>query len=242
MIFVSSWDDGHPLDQRLAELHAKRGLQATFYVPLSNCEGRPVISATGLRTIDAAGFEIGSHTAEHRYLDRLSAAEARRQIEDGKDGLEQMLGHAITGFCFPGGRRPDNALALLQAAGITHARTVENLRIDRDFGAFDVPTTLQFYPHGWQVLLSNTLRAPGHLPRKLVLMVSRASRGRSLAALVGMLESMADEDVVFHLWGHSWEVERLGAWADLGRLLDVAQSVASETLTVAQLSQRRMLR
>ena len=32
---TTSWDDGHPLDLRVAELLAKYGLQGTFYVPMT---------------------------------------------------------------------------------------------------------------------------------------------------------------------------------------------------------------
>jgi len=59
MHFVSSWDDGHPLDERVAELHADRGLKATFFVPLRNREGRSVMHPSTVRSLDRAGFEIG---------------------------------------------------------------------------------------------------------------------------------------------------------------------------------------
>lgn len=240
MIFVSSWDDGHPLDRRVADMYLERGLSTTFYVPLSNCEGRPVMVHEDLRAIDSCGFEIGNHTANHRYLDTLSAMQVQQQIVEGKKGLEQILGHKVAGFCFPGGRRPAISVARLEMFGISYARTVENLRTDMNFNTFQIPTTLQFYPHSWKVLLRNALYAPNHLARKFELIACRARKGRSLAALANMIDSMANDDIVFHIWGHSWEVEKLEAWHDLGLLLDAVKSSAIKTLTVEQLSQLKV--
>ncbi len=31
---TTSWDDGHPLDFRVAELLSKYGLRGTFYIPM----------------------------------------------------------------------------------------------------------------------------------------------------------------------------------------------------------------
>ena len=39
-IITTSWDDGHPLDFKLAELLNKYNLKGTFYIPRSNAEHR----------------------------------------------------------------------------------------------------------------------------------------------------------------------------------------------------------
>ncbi len=235
MIFVSSWDDGHPLDRRLADLLAQRGMAATFYVPLHNREGRPVLDAADLRAVAAAGHEIGSHTADHRYLHDLDDAAALDQVRRGREGLEQALGRAVPGFCYPGGRHPASGPQLLRQAGVAYARSVENLRTDLRFDALDVPTTLQFYPHGSAVLLRNALRRPQRLARKAALIARRQTGGTGLAALPRLIESLAGSATVFHLWGHSWEVERLGAWDALASALDAARACATRVLTVQQL-------
>ena len=103
LAFTTSWDDGHPLDLRVAELLARYGCAGTFYVPRRNVEGRSVMTTHELRTLDA-GFEIGGHTIDHVRLDRLQPIERRRQIVDGKRLLEDELGHAVEGFSYPWGR------------------------------------------------------------------------------------------------------------------------------------------
>lgn len=236
MILVSSWDDGHPFDGRLAEMYARRGLTATFYVPLRNREGRPVMTAEEIRGLYRAGFEIGSHTAGHRYLDSLTLAEASAEVRAGKEGLEQLLGQAVPGFCYPGGRRPARARELLRAVGITHARTVENLRTDRRFDWHEIPTTLQFYPHRWPALVRNASRFPLRQLRHKLALIRRIRRYRSgLDALPDLIEARAADDCVFHLWGHSWEVEALDSWHRLGAVLDAAAACCERSVTVGQL-------
>jgi len=83
-IFTTSWDDGHPLDAQMAELLSRHGFQSTFYTPLSNREGLAVMSPGEMRRL-GQGFEIGSHTVDHCCLKTVDAAEARRQIVEGKN-------------------------------------------------------------------------------------------------------------------------------------------------------------
>jgi peptidoglycan/xylan/chitin deacetylase (PgdA/CDA1 family) len=241
MYFVSSWDDGHPLDEKVAEMHLARGLKATFYVPLHNREGLPTIGVNSLRAIDCAGFEIGSHTADHCYLDTACETDAANQIIEGKAGLEAVLGHAVSGFCYPGGRRPKFLRSVLKAAGISYARTVENLRTDLHFDNFEVPTTLQFYPHRWPILLANATKSPTQLARKLLLLNNYRRLGGNLSAIADLAVLARDVNEFFHVWGHSWEVEKMGAWGELGKLLDVAKTFES-SLTVSELAGKRVAR
>lgn len=56
LLFTTSWDDGHPLDLRLAELLVTYGFRGTFYVPCRNWQGEPVLSGRELRDL-GRGFE-----------------------------------------------------------------------------------------------------------------------------------------------------------------------------------------
>ena len=76
-LFTTSWDDGHPLDARVAELLSAHGFRGTFYMPLSNREGLPVMPPADVRRL-GQGFEIGSHTIDHCYLQTVDRTEARR--------------------------------------------------------------------------------------------------------------------------------------------------------------------
>ena len=157
MRFTTSWDDGHPLDLKLADLLDRHGLPGTFYVPLRNREGLPVMEAGALRQLDGR-FEIGSHTLDHHYADRGDAGTWARQVIDGKAALEQALGHAVAGFCYPGGRADAAARQVVRGAGFAYARSIVNLHLDAGDDRFRLPTTAQFFPHPRGVLLRNWLR------------------------------------------------------------------------------------
>ena len=47
LTITTSWDDGHPMDLRVAELLTRSGLPGTFYVPPSN--SRPTLSTAEIR-------------------------------------------------------------------------------------------------------------------------------------------------------------------------------------------------
>jgi peptidoglycan/xylan/chitin deacetylase (PgdA/CDA1 family) len=129
LVFSLSVDDGHPLDLRIAERLVKHGLRASFYLPIRNAEGPPVMTAAQAREL-SQHFEIGSHTLDHHYLTRVGDGEAWRQIIEGKTELEQRLGQAVTGFCYPGGQFHGRHVRMVKRAGFAYARTIKNLYSD----------------------------------------------------------------------------------------------------------------
>ena len=222
--FTCSIDDGHPADLRCAELLARLGLKATFYVPVRNREGPPVLGRAELRELGRA-FEIGAHTLDHCFLPALPAAQAAHQVVAGKDALEQRLGRAVDGFCYPGGKHGAREVALVRAAGFAYARTVRNLCLDAGADRYRIPTTLQFYPHRQSVVLRNYLSQPGRAARWPVLRAALA--GRDLRARLLALLDLADASGgLFHIWWHSLDIERLGLWPLLN---DFLRAVADRT-------------
>ncbi|MBP9058901.1 MAG: polysaccharide deacetylase family protein [Rhodoferax sp.] len=215
-MILTSWDDGHPLDLRVGEMLSKHGLTGTFFVPLENREGLPVMTALQMRELDQC-HEIGSHTRTHCYLLRCSRSEARSEIETGKQQLEEMLGHRVDGFCYPGGEFDSDVTELVKAAGFSYARTVENLRTDVGHDPWQMPTTLQFYPHGTSTLINNALKHWAF--SKLALIRPRIESPDFFAYARQIAACCVRSNTVFHLWGHSWEIEEQGLWNELDSFL-----------------------
>lgn len=215
--FSLSVDDGHPLDMRLADLLRKRGLRASFHVPMRNSEGPPVLSAVQLREL-ARDFEIGSHTLEHRYLARLDMHESLRQITDGKRALQDILGRPVHGFCYPGGQYRRIHCGMVQAAGFRYARTTQNLRLDAGHQPLELPTTLQFYPHSRSVLMRNFVSQRAWRERWFVLELLM-QEDHWLDRLRRLFAWILRRGGIFHLWCHSLDIDRLGLWQDLDRFL-----------------------
>jgi peptidoglycan/xylan/chitin deacetylase (PgdA/CDA1 family) len=204
LAFTTSWDDGHPLDLRVAEVLARHGCAGTFYVPRRNSEGRSVLATGELRTL-AAGFEIGGHTVDHVRLTRANLD----QIGACKQRLQHELGGEVAGFCYPGGHHDATIRATVRSAGFRYARTIERGPAG---DPFRVPVTLQLYPHGRITYLKNFARHPAS-PTELAQLV----RAPDLEARIDAL--LARAHGVFHLWGHSWELQERGLWDLLDRVL-----------------------
>jgi hypothetical protein len=216
-VFSLSIDDGHPLDMRMAELLHKRGIAASFHIPIRNSEGAPVLQPSQIRELSAQ-FEIGSHTLDHRFLAHLTINEALRQITEGKLALQDILGKSVQGFCYPGGKYRLIHCGMVQAAGFRYARTTQNLRLDTGRQPLELPTSLQFYPHTRRVLLKNFLSQAAWKERwplcELVL-----QDGDWLDRLRHLLAYALRQGGIFHLWCHSQDIDRLNLWEMLDNFL-----------------------
>ncbi|MDW5416685.1 polysaccharide deacetylase family protein [Iodobacter sp. CM08] len=229
MLILTSWDDGHPKDLRLADLLIKYGLKATFFIPIENREGREVLSASQIKLLDQ-NFEIAGHTLTHRYLQGLPEADLRYEIEGGKLALENIVGHDIHGFCYPGGKYDSKVINAVKQAGFSYARTVENLQFDLGHSAWAMPTSLQFYPHSALVLFKNIVKKPEL--HKLQPLFMRLSERNFFKFLEKQLERISDSDAVFHLWGHSWEIEAFDLWKELELFLSLLAQASNNSLTL----------
>ncbi len=214
LFITTSWDDGHPLDQRVAELLVKNGLPGTFYVPLIS--ERELIDNASLNSM-SRHFEIGGHTVSHCDLRTRSLSESSREIVHCKSVLEQVTSKPCESFGFPFGRFRRAHIQQVRDAGFTLARTVELMSLDVPClrtGVGIMPTTLQATPAGTFVFLRNSLKRlhPGNFVRYAVV-----RRSDWVAMLEATLEIAVQQGGVVHLWGHSWEVELHQQWKNLDR-------------------------
>lgn len=222
---TTSWDDGHPLDLRVAELLAKYGLTGTFYVPIEN--SREVMTPGQVRQL-AANFEVGAHTINHVVLTEVSGHTAEREIRDSRKRLEEITGGACEGFCFPKGRFRRAHLEMVRRSGFRFARTVELLSVRppiRRAGMFVVPTTVQAVPNPWRAYAKNGAKRLA--VRNLFRSFRHSWSGDWVRAARSMMQIVARQGGVFHLWGHSWEVEGQCQWFQLESVLREMQELRS---------------
>ena len=235
-VFTFSSDDGHPSDMKVAELLGKHDLKGTFYVPIRNKEGLPTMSKNELRGV-GRHVEIGSHTLDHCYLGTVGKTEAQRQITEGKMRLEDLLGHTVVGFCYPGGKYRRSDLTLVQNAGFTYARTTTNLCFDAGHSRFELPTTIQFYPHAQSVYWRNFAQA-GRWGTRLAGLRLAVEHGNWIERMYALFDHACGHDGTFHMWTHAYEIDRLDAWGELDHFFaHVTQRVtAPNRLTNEQLA------
>jgi peptidoglycan/xylan/chitin deacetylase (PgdA/CDA1 family) len=224
-VFTCSIDDGHPSDMKTADLLQKHGLNGTFFIPIRNCEGDAVLTGAQIRELGRR-FEIGSHTYDHCYLKRVDIWQAYHQIHDGKRRLEDLLGASVNGFCYPGGRYTRRDVELVKACGFTYARTTMNLRFDAGDKPYEMPTTLQFYPHDRAVYLRN-FAGSGCWARRIDGLRLSLQHANWIQRLYAMFDHACRHGGTFHLWGHSRQIDQLSAWHDIDAFFGyVAERVA----------------
>lgn len=67
------------------------------------------------------GVEIGAHSIDHPNLALASAAETRREMQEGRDRLQQLLQHAVCGLAYPGGRMGPQTAQIARELGFSYA-------------------------------------------------------------------------------------------------------------------------
>jgi hypothetical protein len=212
------------LDQRLADLLARYGLTGTFYIARDCLAPNDRLPERAIAQLVQA-HEVGAHTLTHPVLTDIPRAQAQREIVESGRWLADVTGSAITAFCYPRGAYNPALRDAVADAGYTTARTVDAYRLDAGTDPFALPTTVQIYP--FPLRPSSSIRARFEPLRRAL--AHRSAAGippaalRSWPALAeALLQRAAATGGVWHLWGHSWEVERYAMWDDLERILAAA--------------------
>jgi peptidoglycan-N-acetylglucosamine deacetylase len=205
-----SWDDGHPLDLRTAQLMADHALVGTFYIPISITTSQ--LDRHQLLELCAMGMEIGSHGLTHRPLTRSN--NIQKELVESKDRLEQMIGKPVLAFCYPFGKFNRKAALSVRSSGYSLARTTVAFSITKSFDRFRMPVTIQFAPQSSLIRLRHALKDGN--TRGLINWGSRWRFETELAELSRRaFDDACRERGSFHLWGHSWEIDQLRLWSAL---------------------------
>ena len=122
--FVVTIDDGW-LDGATEALPILQGLgyHATYFV-IGGRIGRPgFLGPADLRTLVAAGMEIGDHTFDHLSLPQLTPARQQYEIVAASARIAQVVGQAPVTFSYPVGRYSPAAEEALAQQGFALAVT-----------------------------------------------------------------------------------------------------------------------
>lgn len=211
-IVTTSWDDGHVLDVRLAALLRKYGIGGTFYIAPENRELRPDERLSPREVRELAGFEIGAHTVTHPYLPSVDLQTAKREIVASKEIIEAWTGSEVTSFCYPKGGYTREHEKMVQRAGYARARTVRRFSLTTGNDCFAQPTTIHAYDH-WSDIWA-LLRFVRFRPRAFLRLYAKWDEQAK-----ALFDHMHENGGVFHLWGHSWEIEKQGDWTRLENVL-----------------------
>lgn len=191
-----SFDDGSDLDFKAIDLLEKFGFlgQTTFYIPTNT--QLPLEDIVRMSKITG----IGGHTVTHPMDIKLLSDEAIRcEVVGNKAHLEALIGRQITSFCYPRGRFDERVKSAVVDSGYTEARTTRVLCTQLSGREIDLEkeTTIHVAPRkeyggvAWNAVAERMLEEAR----------ARGDQG------------------YFHVWGHSWEIERNNDWPHLEALL-----------------------
>ena len=217
IIITTSWDDGHKLDIKLARLLKKYGIEGTFYISPKNREFRKEDLLSDEEIIELnKDFEIGAHTMTHPGLTKISRREAFNEIIDSKRYLEKLLGEKIWCFCYPGGKYNEKIMELVSKAGFCYSRTMKKFELHPSKNILSSGTTLETHRNSLLTLPIDSLR---------ILKFSRFNLIESIKNLnwehlaKKTFDHVEEYGGVYHLWGHSWVIEKSNEWGKIERVL-----------------------
>ena len=123
--------------QRILSLFDKYDVKATFFVLGWVAEKFPDL----VKEIDHKGHEIGCHSYYHRLVYNLSPAEFKRDTQEAKEILEQIIGRKVLGYRAPSysiTKRSLWALDILEELGFQYDSSIFPIYHDR-YGMPDAP-------------------------------------------------------------------------------------------------------
>lgn len=222
-IITTSWDDGHPLDFKLGNLLTKYAIPGTFYIPLSIKE-KKLMSREEMKSLSKQ-FEIGGHTLTHATLTELSKEEMHKEISHGKEKLESICSEIIS-FAYPRGQYNRQVIESVKKSGFKGARTAEFLR-------YKIRDLFEYHPtvHAFNRILASRGKQT----------VTTEDKELSLALLISgtifkawdhiakkTLDFVLEKGGIWHMWGHSWEIDANNDWERLSEVLEYANKKGKE--------------
>lgn len=161
---VQCWDDAVEDDIRLCELLRAHGAKASFNINpglhgavrghrwrYKDTKDVLRLSASELVPV-FSGFTVANHSVSHPWPLRITAAEWRAEVFDGRKRLQDLFGQPVLGFAYPYGQYDEATAAVVAEAGHVYGRICENATpchpaLDR----FRQPTDCHFAaPEFWE--------------------------------------------------------------------------------------------
>ena len=102
--FVITFDDGWYDGYVYAfPIMREYGFVGTFYVITSRINSADFLSTQELRTLEAAGNDIGNHTLDHISLQTVPLARVKQEVEKASEAIERAVGHRPVSLAYPMG-------------------------------------------------------------------------------------------------------------------------------------------
>ena len=135
-----TFDDGYVnvLEAALPELK-RHGFTASVFIISGRLGGSndwdegpswPLLSASQISELAAAGIEIGSHSTTHVRLAGLEASQLETEVSGSRASLGELMGAPVRGFAYPYGSMDAAARRAVRDAGYDYACAVQTPMAD----------------------------------------------------------------------------------------------------------------
>jgi hypothetical protein len=121
-------------------------------------------------------------------------------------------------FAYPRGRHNSKVIAALVQAGFTGARTTAMLARELKFDPYRMPTSVHVFPHTRVDYFRNLARV-WELQRAWAYATHFHCADNWVQLAKILFDSILQTGGLWHLYGHSWEIEELGLWDGLKEVL-----------------------
>lgn len=96
--FDDGWKNAYDLGFPIVE---EFGFRATQYVITQTTKWGGYMNDAEIKSLDARGHEIGSHTVSHPHLPQLSDSQIKTELQSSKNYLQNILGKPVNLFVTP---------------------------------------------------------------------------------------------------------------------------------------------
>ncbi len=207
--FTVSFDDGTEQDIRLVALMEKYGIRGTINLSsalfgqreegisrmitethedgslrqVRVCYDHTILPLEQAKELYSRDFiEIAGHGAHHLHQAGLERALLQEEIAGDAARLEEIFGRKVRGHIFPYGEYNEDCLKVMEDAGLVYGRLANSGGPDADF-AF-------------------------HAERGIIRPTCRMTDSFALSLLERFIRTSCEqEDLVFYMWGHSFELD-----------------------------------
>jgi len=194
---IFSFDDGHKLDLKVAELLKAYKMPGIFFIP-NTCQ----LTEEEISSI-AKDFEIGGHTYSHpEDIKRLPQELIEIEVGDNKDWLENFTNYKLRWFAYPSGRHNEIVRQVVKDAGFKFARTtlVNCSKQLSEQDPFKIETTIHFRDDRKEYY-------------------GRTWLNQARDFINTAITENKKVNYLFHFFGHSLEIEKNNSWDELEILL-----------------------
>ena len=180
-----SYDDGRDYDKRLVEIFNKNGIKGTFHLNSSRMT-KPGNGCVTLEEIPEVykGHEVSCHTLTHPFPEIVPETVLVNEILEDRRTLEKACGYTVRGMSYPYGNFSERDIKIYTSCGMRYSRTTISTN------GFGLPENFM----KWNPTCHQNDPELFSIAKDFI----NAEAG--------------ENDLLFYLWGHSFEFDKFGSW------------------------------